>query len=116
LRDLPLDALTMEQALDRVDEAIARRSRLRVGVVNAAKIVRMTRDPVLSEDVLSSDLILADGASVWASRLLGGRFPSEWRASTSCWDPPERSAALAPGVLPGGDRGGADGRLLTHAS
>ena len=76
LRELPLAALTMDQALDRVDEAIARRSRLRIGVVNAAKIVRMTHDPLLSEDVLTSDLILADGASVvWASRLLGRPLP-----------------------------------------
>jgi N-acetylglucosaminyldiphosphoundecaprenol N-acetyl-beta-D-mannosaminyltransferase len=76
LRDIPVAPVTMEQALDRVDEAIARGSRLRIGVVNAAKIVSMTRDPLLSEDVLSSDLILADGASVvWAARLLGHPLP-----------------------------------------
>ena len=76
LRDIPVAALTMEQALDRVDEAIASGSRLRIGVVNAAKIVSMTRDRLLREDVLSSDLILADGASVvWAARLLGHPLP-----------------------------------------
>jgi N-acetylglucosaminyldiphosphoundecaprenol N-acetyl-beta-D-mannosaminyltransferase len=59
-----------------VDEAIERRSRLRIGVVNAAKLVNMRRDTRLREDVLASDLILADGVSVvWASRLLGDPLP-----------------------------------------
>jgi N-acetylglucosaminyldiphosphoundecaprenol N-acetyl-beta-D-mannosaminyltransferase len=74
--EVPIDRLTMEEALDRVDKAIERRVRLQIGVVNAAKLVNMRRDPVLREDVLSSDLILADGASVvWASRLLGDPLP-----------------------------------------
>ena len=66
----------MDQVLDRVEETIARRKRLQIGVVNAAKVVNMRRDPALREDVLSSDLILADGiAVVWAGRLLGRRLP-----------------------------------------
>jgi N-acetylglucosaminyldiphosphoundecaprenol N-acetyl-beta-D-mannosaminyltransferase len=66
----------MDQALARIDETIARRGRLRIGVVNAAKIVSMRRDAVLRQDVVSSDLILADGMSVvWASRLLGRPLP-----------------------------------------
>jgi N-acetylglucosaminyldiphosphoundecaprenol N-acetyl-beta-D-mannosaminyltransferase len=66
----------MEEVMERVDEAIASRQRLRIGVVNAAKIVEMTRNPSLCEDVLSSDLVLADGASVvWAGRLLGRPLP-----------------------------------------
>jgi len=45
---------------------------LQIGVVNAAKIVNMRRNRALMSDVLSSDLIVADGmAVVWASRLLG---------------------------------------------
>lgn len=78
-RDLfgvPIDAVTLDQALELVDEAILTRSRLRVGVVNAAKLVHMRSDPTLRADVLSSDLILADGVSVvWASRLLGCPLP-----------------------------------------
>jgi N-acetylglucosaminyldiphosphoundecaprenol N-acetyl-beta-D-mannosaminyltransferase len=66
----------MEEALDRVDAAIGGDRRLRIGVVNAAKIVKMDRDTLLKEDVLSSDLLLADGASVvWARRLLGRPLP-----------------------------------------
>jgi N-acetylglucosaminyldiphosphoundecaprenol N-acetyl-beta-D-mannosaminyltransferase len=69
---VPIDALTMEDVLDRVDKAIGSRERLQIGVVNAAKLVNMRRDLALRADVLSSDLILADGvAVVWASRLLG---------------------------------------------
>jgi N-acetylglucosaminyldiphosphoundecaprenol N-acetyl-beta-D-mannosaminyltransferase len=66
----------MDEVLGRVEAAIEGRSRLQIGVVNAAKLVNMRRNPLLREDVLASDLILADGASVvWASRLLGDPLP-----------------------------------------
>ena len=72
----PIDALTMVEVLDRADKTIVERGRLRIGVVNAAKLVHMRRDPALRADVLSCDLILADGISVvWASRLLGRPLP-----------------------------------------
>jgi N-acetylglucosaminyldiphosphoundecaprenol N-acetyl-beta-D-mannosaminyltransferase len=73
---IPIAALSLEQALERVELAIRSHSRLQIGVVNAAKIVNMQRDALLRDDVLSSDLILADGiAVVWASRLLGRGLP-----------------------------------------
>jgi N-acetylglucosaminyldiphosphoundecaprenol N-acetyl-beta-D-mannosaminyltransferase len=73
---IPIDALTMSEAIARVEAAVRSRSRLRIGVVNAAKIVNMRRDPALRQDVVSSDMILADGASVvWASRVLGRPLP-----------------------------------------
>lgn len=73
---IPIDALTMEKVLDRVDTAIGSRDRLQIGVVNAAKLVHMRRDPTLRADVLSCNLILADGVPVvWASRLLGRPLP-----------------------------------------
>lgn len=72
--DVSIARLTMSDALDCVDVAVSERRRLRIGVVNAAKLVNMRRDPLLREDVLSSDVILADGMSVvWASRLLLGQ-------------------------------------------
>jgi N-acetylglucosaminyldiphosphoundecaprenol N-acetyl-beta-D-mannosaminyltransferase len=72
----PIHALTMTETLDLVDKVIATNSRLRIGVVNAAKIVNMRRDPMLHDDVVSSDLILPDGmAVVWAARLLGYFLP-----------------------------------------
>lgn len=73
---IPIDPLTMQQALDRVGEAVASRKPLRIGVVNAAKVVNMRTDDVLRSDVVSSDLVLADGmAVVWASWLLGAPLP-----------------------------------------
>lgn len=73
---IPINAVTMEQVLDRIHEAITARKNLQIGVVNAAKVVNMQRNPMLGEDVLSSDLILADGAAVvWASRILRKPLP-----------------------------------------
>ena len=78
-RDLfgvPVSAVTMDRALQLVDEAIASRRRLQVGVVNAAKLVAMQRNEELRADVLSSQVILADGAAVvWASRILRRPLP-----------------------------------------
>jgi N-acetylglucosaminyldiphosphoundecaprenol N-acetyl-beta-D-mannosaminyltransferase len=73
---VPIEALTMSETLDWVDEAISSRKPLQIGVVNAAKVVNMEKDPSLREAVLSSDIILADGAAVvWASRLLRKPLP-----------------------------------------
>ncbi len=76
---VPLDALTLVETLDRIEQAIACGERVHIGVVNAAKLVAMRHDQMLREDVLASDLILPDGMSVvWASRLLsdcGRRLP-----------------------------------------
>lgn len=73
---IPICATTMDGALDAIDDAISTRKRIQIGVVNAAKIVNMRRNPALRQDVLSSDLIFADGMSVvWASRILGQPLP-----------------------------------------
>ncbi len=76
LFDLPIAAITMSDTIRLVDKTIADRGSLHIGVVNAAKIVNMRRDPSLDWSVRTSDVILADGMSVvWASRLLGQRLP-----------------------------------------
>lgn len=73
---LSMDALTMKQAVSLVDETIRERKRLLIGVVNAAKIVNMGRNPELDEAVRSADVIFADGMSVvWASRILRQGLP-----------------------------------------
>jgi N-acetylglucosaminyldiphosphoundecaprenol N-acetyl-beta-D-mannosaminyltransferase len=73
---VPIHALTMDEVLSRVDRAIAGRHRLRIGVVNAAKIVHLRRDRFLREALEACDLVVADGMSVvWASRLLGRPLP-----------------------------------------
>ena len=73
---IPVTAETMTNALSRVDTAIESRSKLHIGVVNAAKIVKMKHDATLKSAVLESDVVYSDGMSVvWASRLLGNPLP-----------------------------------------
>jgi N-acetylglucosaminyldiphosphoundecaprenol N-acetyl-beta-D-mannosaminyltransferase len=73
---IPVNAITMEQTLDFLNTKITAKKKIQIGVVNAAKIVNMKRNPLLGEDVLSSDIILADGAAVvWASRILKKPLP-----------------------------------------
>ncbi|MBT2543272.1 WecB/TagA/CpsF family glycosyltransferase [Streptomyces sp. ISL-44] len=71
-----LDALTMDETVQRCLDAVRRGERIEVGMVNAAKLVNMRRDPRLAEAVAGCDLVLADGqAVVWAGRVLGVRLP-----------------------------------------
>lgn len=71
-----LDALRMPQVVERCRQAIERRTPLMIGVVNAAKVVKMREDAALRQAVTSCGLVLADGmAVVWASRLLGRPLP-----------------------------------------
>ena len=76
LLGVPVHAVTMQQALAVCQSAVQKRQRLMIGVVNAAKLVNMRRQPVLREAVVASDLVVADGmAVVWAARILGRRLP-----------------------------------------
>lgn len=73
---LPLDALTLEDVLTRCDEAITRRVRFQIGVVNAAKVVTIRSNRMLRDALLGCDLLVADGMSVvWASRFLRQPLP-----------------------------------------
>jgi N-acetylglucosaminyldiphosphoundecaprenol N-acetyl-beta-D-mannosaminyltransferase len=73
---IPIASVTMREVLDKIHDVIAKRSTMHIGVVNAAKIVNMHRNKVLMEDVLSSDIILADGAAVvLASKILRKPLP-----------------------------------------
>ena len=78
-RDLfgvPLDALTLEETVQRCLDSITTGELLEVGVVNAAKIVKMRSDEALRDAVTGCDLIVADGQSVvWASRVLRRPLP-----------------------------------------
>lgn len=71
-----LDPLTMDQTVERCLEAVRDGKQLEIGVVNAAKLVNMRRDPRLAKAVSGCDLVLADGqAVVWAGRLLRAPLP-----------------------------------------
>jgi N-acetylglucosaminyldiphosphoundecaprenol N-acetyl-beta-D-mannosaminyltransferase len=69
-------AVTQERALEICADAVRGDDLLRIGVLNAAKVVKLRRRPDLREALLACDLMLADGmAVVWASRLLGRPLP-----------------------------------------
>ncbi|MBL8926575.1 MAG: WecB/TagA/CpsF family glycosyltransferase [Pseudonocardia sp.] len=73
---LRITACSMDDVVALGAEAVRSRRRMLVGVVNAAKIVKLRRDELLRSSLLDCDVILADGQSVvWASRLLGRRLP-----------------------------------------
>ena len=73
---VPIDLLTMDQTIGRVQEAIATRSRMHHVALNTAKFVNMQTNKELREDVLGSDLIGVDGMGiVFAARLFGIRVP-----------------------------------------
>jgi UDP-N-acetyl-D-mannosaminuronic acid transferase (WecB/TagA/CpsF family) len=72
----PLDPLTPEEALERVDDAIASRRVTLNASLNAAKLVRMQTDSELRESVERCDFVTADGVPVvWAARALGHHVP-----------------------------------------
>jgi len=74
---IPIAGVNPEDALDIVEKAVISRQKLHIGVVNAAKIVNMGKNPELRDSVLESDIIFADGMSVvWASKILGTPLPS----------------------------------------
>ena len=76
LFNIKVHALTSLQALDNIDSAIKDNKSLHIGMLNAAKIVNMKRNPALGEDVRSSNMILADGSSVvMAGKILRKHLP-----------------------------------------
>lgn len=73
---IKVHTLSSLQAIDIIDQAIKTRHSMHIGMLNAAKIVNMHRNPALGEDVRSSNMILADGSSVvMASRILRKPLP-----------------------------------------
>jgi N-acetylglucosaminyldiphosphoundecaprenol N-acetyl-beta-D-mannosaminyltransferase len=73
---IPVDSLTMQETIDRIEKSIQTNTRINHVVLNAGKIVSMQTDKQLLESVVSCDLINADGQSiVWAARFLGKRLP-----------------------------------------
>lgn len=72
----PIDALTMQETVDRIAGIVDRREMVQHVVVNVAKLMTMRRDSELREIVNSSALVNADGAGVvLGARLLGMDIP-----------------------------------------
>jgi N-acetylglucosaminyldiphosphoundecaprenol N-acetyl-beta-D-mannosaminyltransferase len=73
---LPIDNVTLDEAVAICTDAIDRRHTVRIGVVNAAKLASSRHDPSLRNALVDCDLVVADGQSVvWASALLDRRLP-----------------------------------------
>jgi N-acetylglucosaminyldiphosphoundecaprenol N-acetyl-beta-D-mannosaminyltransferase len=71
-----IDALTMQETLEHISQAIRNRQHIQHVVVNVAKLMNMRRDHQLRDIVNNSDLINADGAGVvMGARLLGVDIP-----------------------------------------
>jgi N-acetylglucosaminyldiphosphoundecaprenol N-acetyl-beta-D-mannosaminyltransferase len=73
---IPVDSLTMEETVARIDESIRKDDHISHVVINAGKVVSMMKDRELYESVTACDIINADGQSiVWAARILGDKLP-----------------------------------------
>jgi UDP-N-acetylglucosamine 2-epimerase (non-hydrolysing) len=71
-----VDALEMQAAVARCEEAIETRAPIQHMAINAAKVVAMQKDERLLDIVNNCELVTADGQSVvWASRVLGAPLP-----------------------------------------
>jgi N-acetylglucosaminyldiphosphoundecaprenol N-acetyl-beta-D-mannosaminyltransferase len=71
-----IDALCIDDVVERCRTAILTRGKIVLGVLNAAKIVKARRDAMLRNSLMQCDLLIADGQSVvWASRLLKRPLP-----------------------------------------
>ena len=69
---IPIDDLTMDEALDRIEEFIASGRPHQIATVNADFIVKAWDDPELRYILQAADMLTADGMPlVWGARLLG---------------------------------------------
>ena len=71
-----VDAITMTEALNRVETFIRERQTRLVATANAEMVMLAQEDKLLSGILNSADLVLADGAGVvWAAKRLGEGVP-----------------------------------------
>ncbi|MEO5783469.1 MAG: WecB/TagA/CpsF family glycosyltransferase [Ginsengibacter sp.] len=74
--DIPVDALTMQQTINLIDDAIIENRPIHHVVINAAKVVNAQKNSALKESIVNCDIINADGqAIVWTSHLLNRPLP-----------------------------------------
>ena len=76
LFEVDVDVLTMNQTVDKIDNAIQNKQQLVHNCINANKVVLMENDRELRKSLNEADIISADGqAIVWSSRLFGKSLP-----------------------------------------
>ena len=77
-----IDPVTLDQALDRIDQAIDSRAFTQVATVNLDFLVQAQRRAELREILRTSDLNIADGMPViWLSKLMGRPLPGRTAGS-----------------------------------
>jgi N-acetylglucosaminyldiphosphoundecaprenol N-acetyl-beta-D-mannosaminyltransferase len=68
----PLDAVTFEQTVSLIEEAVNARGRLVIAAGNVDQVMKARRDPQFADLLRRADLVIADGVPlVWAATLLG---------------------------------------------
>jgi N-acetylglucosaminyldiphosphoundecaprenol N-acetyl-beta-D-mannosaminyltransferase len=73
---IPVHGFTMQETVDMIDLAIQENKHIHQASINAGKVVMMQKDKELFKNVVSCDIINADGMSiVWAARLLNRKLP-----------------------------------------
>jgi N-acetylglucosaminyldiphosphoundecaprenol N-acetyl-beta-D-mannosaminyltransferase len=71
-----IDAVTLEDAVDAIENRIVQRESCQHVAINAAKVVRLQHDAQLRDVITGCELVTADGqAVVWAARILGRPLP-----------------------------------------
>jgi len=69
---VPVDCLTMEAALERVDNLVTGNKPAAIIAVNSEKVIRAKKDPKLLKQLTNAGLLIPDGIGiVWAARILG---------------------------------------------
>jgi N-acetylglucosaminyldiphosphoundecaprenol N-acetyl-beta-D-mannosaminyltransferase len=72
----PMDAGTMAETVEFIDNRISQRQFTQHVVVNVAKLVNMVKDKFLRVSVVNCDIINIDGMGVvWGARFLGHKIP-----------------------------------------
>jgi N-acetylglucosaminyldiphosphoundecaprenol N-acetyl-beta-D-mannosaminyltransferase len=72
----PIDALSMQETIDRARQAMREKQTCQHVALNVAKLVNLRFDPVLAADVNGSDIVGIDGMGiVVAARMLGIPVP-----------------------------------------
>jgi N-acetylglucosaminyldiphosphoundecaprenol N-acetyl-beta-D-mannosaminyltransferase len=74
--NIPVDALTMKQTIQLIDNAIIEKRPIHHVAINAAKVVNAQKDIELRKSIVGCNIINADGQSiVWASKFLNKQLP-----------------------------------------
>jgi N-acetylglucosaminyldiphosphoundecaprenol N-acetyl-beta-D-mannosaminyltransferase len=66
----PMDCLTMDETVEKIEDKVVKGEFLQHVVVNAAKLVHMQKDTVLADSVNACDMVNIDGMGV----VIGARF------------------------------------------